>query len=121
MQVWVTVHDASLVRVTDGDSFVCGGNVKAIVPDSNSWTPRVRVIGVDAPERGEEGWEQAREHLVAWLQAGPFDLRCYGREKYGRLLADAERDGQSLSDYLIDSGTVRPMTPQQIRVMLVAE
>lgn len=102
----LSVYNCRVDRTIDGDSFYCVADVRSLMPDVklDGFHPHVRVIGVDTPERGEDGWMEARVILDEWLRQGPFNLVCYGREKYGRLLADAERGHGLLSDHLIEQG-----------------
>jgi endonuclease YncB( thermonuclease family) len=49
---------------------------------------RIRLAGVDCPERGEEGWAVCRDWTRAWCERHLADggtLIAYMREKYGRL------------------------------------
>lgn len=94
----------------DGDTFRCTGNVESIIPDVRLWIAKVRLIRVDAPETGQEGAERARDMLVEWLGRGTFDLTCFARDKYGRLLADANAGLGRLSDYMLDHHWVVPMS-----------
>ena len=84
----------------DGDTFRCQGKIDPLVPDSRTWIPKVRLVRVNAPETGDQGAEEARSALIAWLSRKAFDLHCVARDKYGRLLADAEGDDGLLSDYM---------------------
>lgn len=103
----------------DGDTFRCQGVVKPIVPDSEVWIPKVRVVRINAPETGTPGAEEARTALITWLQVGAFHLVCYARDKYGRLLADAGRDsGELLSQYMLDSELAKPMSLHEAVVLL---
>lgn len=106
----------------DGDTFRCTGDVRPIAPDVTRWEPKVRLAVVNAPERGQPGSDEARDLLRAWLFGGnpgelylpkPFNLVCYGRDKYGRLLADAERGQGLLSAHLLEHGIPR-MTRKQL-------
>ena len=105
----------------DGDTFRCQGNVEPIIPDSRMWVPKVRLVRVNAPETGETGAEEARIALIDWLRAKPFNLICYARDKYGRLLADAEAGQGLLSDYMLLRGLVAPMGVDKARSLLVGE
>lgn len=102
----------------DGDTFRCTGDVEAIVPDTRSWVPKVRLIRIDAPETGQEGAEKARDMLIEWLNRGPFNLICYERDKYGRLLADAEAGQGRLSEYMLSHNWVRPMSLDKAKELL---
>jgi hypothetical protein len=108
MEAQMSIYNARGVRTIDGDSFVCTAKVNAIIPDSEVWSPKVRLVWIDAAERGEPNWGRHRDFLDDWLfpedspltTPPPFNLICYGRDKYGRMLADAERGTGLLSDYL---------------------
>jgi endonuclease YncB( thermonuclease family) len=94
----------------DGDTFRCQGNVEPIVPDSELWIAKVRVIRINAPETGTAGAEEARTALISWLINKPFDLLCYARDKYGRMLADADAGNGLLSDFMLKNNLVVPMS-----------
>jgi len=66
------------VRVTDGDTIVIlsEGNVQH----------KIRLQGIDAPERGQAYGTKSREHLSA-LVAGRFVIVEYDkRDRYGRIV-----------------------------------
>lgn len=102
----------------DGDTFRCTGSVTAIIPDAQTWIPKVRLIRINAPETGQDGAELARDMLIEWLNRGPFNLICYTRDKYGRLLADAEAGQGRLSEYMLLHGWVRPMSLDKAKELL---
>jgi endonuclease YncB( thermonuclease family) len=112
----LTVHNCAYVPPTstrtalDGDTFRCMGVVEPIIPDSHQWIPKVRVVRINAPETGMSGADRARTALIEWLQKQPFDLVCYSRDKYGRMLADAHTMNGFLSDYMLDNGFAQVMT-----------
>ncbi len=75
-------QEARVIRVNDGDTIT-------IRMDDRTW--RCRIIGLDAPEMGQEPWgEKAREHLRALLKGSRWrvfvetDAEKY--DKYNRLL-----------------------------------
>lgn len=103
----------------DGDTFRCIGDVRPIVPDMVQWVPKVRLIRVDAPESGDPGANEARDALINWLHPKPFNLICYARDKYGRLLADAEHGDGLLSDYLLSLNLVAPMSVAQAKTLVL--
>lgn len=102
----------NLRKRLDGDTFRCVGNVSPIIPDAevSGWVPKVRLIRVNAPETGQPGAEEARDALIMWLVQSSFNLICYARDKYGRLLADAEAGRGLLSQHLLDHKLVAPMS-----------
>jgi endonuclease YncB( thermonuclease family) len=67
-------------RAIDGDT------VEMIV---RGYPVRIRLLGIDTPERGEAGWVQARADMAAKLAKGP--IKCTigprPRDAFGRILA----------------------------------
>jgi endonuclease YncB( thermonuclease family) len=95
----------------DGDTFRALATMRPVVPDAEAWVPKVRVVRINAPETGKPGAEEARTALIKWLMRGPFDLHCISRDKYGRMLAEAEDPkGQLLSQYMLDHSLAAPMS-----------
>lgn len=65
----------------------------------------VRVIGIDTPESGECGFEQARSVTARFVARGVRLANRSGRDQYGRLLAYVESgDGRDLGTLLIRRG-----------------
>ena len=93
----LTIQPGHVKRVYDADTF--------FLYDVN---PRgeegVRVEGVQALELGAPGGPAARAFTQAWLRQGPFELTWCKREKFGRLLAEVERQGENLATALIAAG-----------------
>ena len=92
-----TIFPASgvVLSVTDGDTFELQNGVG------------VRLIGIDAPNRGEGKWEEASEALTGITRDKRVYLEYdrYQDDKYGRVLAwvwmDCEREPTFLpSDYM---------------------
>ena len=70
-------------RVNDGDT---------ITARLNSRQEKIRMIGMDAPEMGQEPWgRMAKDHLGAMIAASSWkvglEYDVLKRDKYGRLLA----------------------------------
>lgn len=89
-------YRASVVRVIDGDTV----DLRVDLGFDASLNMRVRLAGIDAPERGQPGGSEA----TAWLtQKLPMradvvlKTQKYRREKYGRYLAEIYLIGDTLS------------------------
>lgn len=86
-------------QVIDGDTFV-------------SPAGRVRLFGVDTPERGQRCFQEATERLrqltgrTARVEAGPRDTDRYGR----RLYYVYTEDGTSIDAGLVREGLARAWT-----------
>lgn len=101
------IRGATVVGVTDGDS--CRLHVDL---GYSVWhDTRIRLLGIDAPERGEDGWGTARELLGRLLPPGlAVTVQTIGPDKYGgRWLGDVIlADGSSVAQTMLASGLVVP-------------
>jgi len=102
---------AQPVRVIDGDTFVATAAVWVASAGEHTVTERVRVLGVNTPERSgatRAAGDAAKAFTEAWLAAAGSTVRlavCQ-RDAFGRILADVTRtsDGHRLATDLIASG-----------------
>lgn len=73
---------------------------------------RLRLLGIDAPERGTSTAEEATKFLTSWMQnaQGPTVHAC-ARDAFGRLLGDVtDTRGRGLTADLLGAGHARPVT-----------
>ena len=71
------VSPVEVIRVIDGDTIVIAGD------------ERVRPIGIDTPEKGQCGFEEAKQALEKLLASGPatfYSGTTSDKDKYARLL-----------------------------------
>jgi micrococcal nuclease len=92
-----TLSAQSVMRVIDGDTFVL---YHVGVPAEE----RVRVLGVDTPERGDLGFFEAKLFTQEWLLRGPFTLTTCKRDSFGRLLGTVTRADTDLATDLKAAG-----------------
>lgn len=99
-----------VVRVVDGDTI----DIDIDLGFGVHKIERVRLAGIDTPERGEPGWADATAFTAAWVAAHPDGLtirstkpRLY--DKYGRYLAELRHrdDTVTINEALIASGHAR--------------
>ena len=94
----ISVHDAELIRVIDGDSAVIRIHLGAgVFIQENS-----RLLGVDTPERAEG--KAATDFAQRWYDDGPFRVGLAGRGKYGRPLIVPIRGLRNLPTELEHAG-----------------
>lgn len=97
---------------------VCGSGrrVTCIVDGDTFWLDRVkyRVADIDAPETSRPQCkaeaklgEVATDRLAQMMNAGPFQLRTSGTDRYGRVLVTVTRSGASLGARLVSEGLAR--------------
>lgn len=88
---------ATLAAAIDGDTFR--------VPD-DPLTPPTRIHGIDTPERGEDGWEAARDALQALIDDGVmcrFDSWSFSR----RVMQCFDARGRDVACELVRAGHAR--------------
>lgn len=102
--------NATVVNVIDGDTVVvvhddAGAGVGGEV---------VRLLGVDAPERGECGWGAATAYLEDRLLGADvrLDVGMESHDRYDRLLAGVFLAGELVDADLASQGLGRPMLVQ---------
>ena len=100
---------ATVARVIDGDTIVLETG------------ERVRLLGIDTPERDECYFAEAREYVAWWLDRATVILEADGRDKdeYGRLLryvftnrqwgGSASTTEFFVNDVLVQEGYARTM------------
>jgi len=87
-------------RVIDGDTFDLYGRDGRV---------RIRIYGIDTPERGERGWRAATEGLRALLAAGPVACAVRpGEVTFGRLVATCDAGGQDVALAQLRAGLAAP-------------
>ena len=90
-----------VTRVIDGDTVEGGILVKQ----------HVRLAGINAPPETEPAGVLARNRLMVLTSNRMCVINIYGREKYGRLLADLippSSDGKTASQILLAEGLAKP-------------
>jgi len=97
-------HGPRTTCVVDGDTFWLDGE-KVRIADINA--PETH--GAQCPEERALG-DTATRRLIVLLNAGPFDLAPYprDRDRYGRLLRIVVRQGRSVGAELVAEGLAEP-------------
>lgn len=88
--------DAQVVRVIDGDTL-------EVVGDDGAHQ-RIRVIDIDAPERGQPWSQRAREALAARVEGRPLRINRVGTDRYGRTLGEVYADDVCVGCELVREG-----------------
>jgi len=85
---------ARAARIVDGDTLYLDGV-----------TTRIRLWGVDAPERNEEGFDEATQTLAQLVDGETLSCEHVDTDPYKRIVARCYfNDGRDLSEQMIDSG-----------------
>lgn len=96
----IDVPPQAVITQPDGDTF----HVFAFQPGG---VVKIRVEGVNTPERNEPGWADAKEFTRTWLATGSFQLSTCGKPTLDRIVAKVSRNGHTLADALKDAGLGR--------------
>jgi len=84
-----------VVSVTDGDSLT-------ILVDGTQ--VKIRLAGIDAPERKQPFGTRAREHLAGLVHEREVRLVSAGRDRYGRTLGVVWVDGVNVNEAMVEDG-----------------
>jgi endonuclease YncB( thermonuclease family) len=87
-----------VIRVVDGDTLW-------LAPDGARRSPlKLRLAGIDAPERCQAGGEEARSALAAHVLQRRVTLRVRARDEFGRLVANVSLDGEDVNAWIVARG-----------------
>lgn len=102
---------AVVERIVDGDTIVVGGILfnrivgEQVRIDLIGWG-KVRLLGVDSPERGEPGWDAAKKWMEGRLSVG--ESVCLeggiGLETFGRWLTTVHDSDGNVNDAIVAAG-----------------
>ena len=99
------VYKGKVLRVVDGDTFDALVDLGFGVAQKF----RIRLCGVDTPEKNTEEGIRAWEAVEDLIQDKTVYLSDHGKDKYGRGLAKVElADGQDLTEWIIDHKLGKP-------------
>jgi endonuclease YncB( thermonuclease family) len=84
------------VSITDGDTFTARGS---------GATFKVRLYGIDAPERGQDFSKRSRERLGELCRNAPLRVRLMNKDGFGRWVAEVyDKDARHLNAEMVASG-----------------
>lgn len=96
----IDVPPQAVIHQPDGDTF----HLFSLTPGG---VVKIRVQGVDTPEKHQPKWAEAKEFTRQWLAKGPFKLATCGQPTIDRIVGTVERDGRTLAQDLTDAGLVK--------------
>lgn len=89
-------------RVIDGDTLQCGRE-------------RIRVQGVDTPEKGQPGYEAATRRLRELTEGKSIHIERKAKDRWGRTVGKVTVDGEDVGKRLKREGHVKPKKPRRRR------
>ena len=87
---------AKVVKITDGDT--------VIVLDDNKQTLKIRLAGIDAPERGQPFGKAAGKFLATLINQQTVCVNWYKHDKYQRLVGVIIHEGEDINLAMVTSG-----------------
>lgn len=93
-----------MTHVEDGDS---------IDVETGTETLEVRLIGVNAPDRGECLADESRDFLAEALEGETVNLDLRGEDQFARVLAVVLLDGDDVNHRLVKRGLALATTPTE--------
>jgi len=87
-----------VISISDGDTFK--------LLNSDNRTIRVRLHGVDAPERGQDYATQAKEKLSELIFSRSVEVEEKSTDRYGRVVGIVYADNKNINEELLRSGYV---------------
>jgi endonuclease YncB( thermonuclease family) len=85
-----------VIAILDGDTFD--------ILDSNKKTHRIRLHGIDAPEKGQPFGRNAREYLAQRLAGKQIEVQRFDTDRYGRSIGDVVIEGNRITVEMIKAG-----------------
>ena len=71
----------------------------------NNRSERIRLHGIDCPERGQAFGQKAKEATLALIFGKEVRILTHGKDKYGRTIADVlSSDGTNVNQQLVREG-----------------
>lgn len=89
-------EQGQFVAAPDGDTLHVQTETRGLV--------KVRVAGIDTPERGQAYWRVARAHLISFTKNKPIALDCFKKDRYERDVCRVAVNGEDLGASLVAAG-----------------
>ena len=96
--------EGEVTWIADGDT---------IDVDTVGGTITVRLVAINAPERGECFADDALDHLIDTLKGQHVDLVVVGEDQFGRTLAHVFAGDRHINLEMVESGLATASTPEQ--------
>lgn len=102
-----TRFPVKVTRVVDGDTFYSEpidfdfGDFRLTIKE-----PKFRLYGIQAPERGKPGYQEAKNYIKDILEGHIVLVDVIGKDSFGRFLVKVYCFGQekSVNDMLLETG-----------------
>ncbi len=93
---WADVLEGRVVGVADGDTIT--------LLDSNRQQHRIRLAGIDAPEKKQPFGQRSKQHLADLAFGKDAKADCYKIDRYGRDVCNVYVSGKDVGLAQVDAG-----------------
>lgn len=87
-----------VIGISDGDTF-------RVLTERNE-TVKVRLYGIDAPEKGQDYGTQSQQQLSSLIFSKPIRVEQKNKDRYGRVVGIAFVDDLNVNEEMLKSGMV---------------
>lgn len=91
---------AEVVNVVDGDTIDCEIDLGFRIAIKQ----RIRLAGIDTPERKQDGFQKAKEYLNRRILGKSVILKVSSRSKWGYYLGEIFLDDKNINQELVSEG-----------------
>lgn len=85
-------------------SWVADGDTLLVLPDQAHDAVKVRILGIDAPERCQSGGDASRDAMIDLVQRQTVRVTPHGTDTYGRVLGRVDIEGRDVGAEMVASG-----------------
>lgn len=96
--------NAFCTNVVDGDT----ADLVIDVGFKLTTTQRVRFLSINTPERGQRGYQEAKDFVISKILDKDLVVETYKSDNFGRYLAVITVDGVNLNNLLLSEGLAVP-------------
>ncbi|MFZ6016703.1 MAG: thermonuclease family protein [Nitrospirota bacterium] len=103
------------------------GGTLIIIDGDTFWSKRhnnkIRILGIDCPEKGEPGHQEAKDFLYELLKSSTLRIKKKGIDKYGRVLAEIFVNGENIALKIKEKGfdklnsTYKEKFPEPVKIL----
>jgi len=88
--------EGKVIRILDGDTIE--------ILDAETTPHKVRLAGIDAPEKGQAFGSVAKRHLASLVFGRVVEVESHKRDKYRRVVGKIVYDGQDMNLEMVSAG-----------------
>ena len=96
LTAWADVLEGRVVGIADGDTLT--------LLDANRQQHRIRLAGIDAPEKGQPFGQRSKQHLADLAFGKDAMADCYKTDRYGRDVCNVYVNGKDVGLAQLDAG-----------------